>query len=112
MGYEECIEDVGKKYVLYGVCEVGAASINSPLMTYLVMPLSFFQPTLTWYLMQAVLACFPCCFRSLEDFGEAFEVRSGFEEMELGQTITSLGSLSRLEGSSYFSDSSSDVGQV
>jgi hypothetical protein len=102
----------GKKYVLYGVCEVGPAPINSPLMTYLVTPLSFFQPTFTQYLVQAVLACFPCCFRSLEDFGEVFEARSGFEEIELGQMITSLGSSSRLEGSSYFGDSSSDVGQV
>jgi hypothetical protein len=107
----ECIKDVGKKYVLYGVREVGAAPINNPLMTHLVTPLSFFQPTFARYLVQAVLACFPCCFSSLEDFGEAFEARSGFEEMELGQTITSLGSLSRLEGS-YFSDSSLDIGQV
>jgi hypothetical protein len=106
----ECIEDVGKKYVLYGVREVGAAPINSPLTTYLVTPLSFFRPTFTWYLVQAVLACFPCCFSSLEDFGEVFEVSTGFEEMELGQTITSIGSLSRLEGSSYFSDSSLDIG--
>jgi hypothetical protein len=108
----ECIEDVGKKYVLYGVREVGAAPINSPLMTHLVMPLLFFQLTFTQYLMQAVLACFPCCLSSLEDLGEVFEARSGFEEMELGQTITSLGSSSRLEESSYFSDLSSDVGQV
>ena len=62
--------------------------------------------------MQAVLACFPCCFSSLEDFGEAFEVRTGFKEMELGQTITSIGSSPRLEGCSYFSDSSLDIGQV
>jgi hypothetical protein len=108
----ECIKDVGKKYVLYGVCEVGAAPINNPLMTHLVTPLSFFRPTFARYLVQAVLACFPCCFSSLEDFGETFEARSGFEEMELGQTITSLGSSSRLEGSSYFSDSSLDIGRV
>ena len=108
----ECIEDVGNKYVLYGVREVGAAPINSPLTTHLVTPLSFFRPTFTRYPVQVMLACFPCCFRSLEDFGEVFEVRSGLEEMELGQTITSFGSSSRLEGSSYFKDLSSDIGQV
>jgi hypothetical protein len=106
----KCIEDVRKKYVLYGVCEVGAALINSPLTTHLVTPLSFFQPTFARYLMLAVLACFPCCFSSLEDFGKVFEARSGFEEMELGQMINSLGFSSRLEGSSYFSDSSLDIG--
>jgi hypothetical protein len=105
----ECIKDVGKKYVLYSVCEVGAAPINSSLTTHLVTPRSFFRPTFAQYLVQAVLGCFPCCFSSLEDFGEAFEARSRFEEMELGQTITSFGSSSRLEGSSYFSDSSSDI---
>jgi hypothetical protein len=108
----EHIQDVGKKYVLYGVHEVGASLINSPLTTHLVMPLLFFQPTFAQYLTQVVPACFPCCFHSLGDFGEEFEMRSRSEEMELAQTITSFGSLFGLGGSSNFSDSSSNVGQV
>jgi hypothetical protein len=105
----EYIEDVGKKYVLYGVW---AAPINSPLTTHLVMPLLFFRLTFTQYFTQAVLSCFPCCFCSLEDFGEEFEVRGGSAEMELAQMITSFSSPSGLEGSSNLSDSSLDVGQV
>ena len=101
----ECIEDVGEN----GVCEVGAALINSPLTTHLVTPLSFFQLTFAQYFTQAVRSCFPCCFHSLEDIGEAFEVRSR-SEMELAQTITSFSSPSGLEGSSNLSDLSSDVG--
>ena len=86
--------------------------LYGPLTTHLVMPLSFFRPTFAQYFIQAVLACFPCCFHSLGDFGEQFEVKSGSGEMELAQTITSFSSPSGLGGSSNFSDSSSDIGHI
>jgi hypothetical protein len=107
----EGIVDVGRYDVVYAVREVRAPLATGPVTTHLVTPLSYFRPTFARYLVGAVLACLPCCFRSSMEFEEESRAGDGSEELEMTQTDISLGSHSELS-ESRFSDSLFEHGQV
>ena len=40
----ESIEGIGRYFLMYTVCEVGTIPLNSPRITHLVTPLSYYHP--------------------------------------------------------------------
>jgi hypothetical protein len=114
----ENIEEVGRYYLLYAVREVGFLPLNSPMTTHLVMPLSCYRPSYFRCIARIFLACLPCCFGSLADFGDFGEGSEGegvsegsSEELEMRQVDVILGLHSELS-ESRFSDSYSEHGDV
>ena len=109
------IEEVGRYYLLYAVREVGSLSLNSPMTTHLVMPLSCYRPSYIRCIARIFLACLPCCFGSLADFGEESEgegvSEGGSKELEMRQVDVILGLHSELS-QSQFSDSYFEHGEV
>ena len=72
----ESIEGIRRYFLMYAVCEMGSIPPNSPRITHLVTPLSYYCPGYIQYMVRALLACLPCFFGPPEDFEGGSEVES------------------------------------
>jgi hypothetical protein len=93
----EGVEEIGRHFVRYAVQEVGSLPANSPLITHLITPLSFYRPLPMRFIYSALTCLFPCMFRS----SSVFEEESEQDMVEMTGSGSILGSTSEDSGSSF-----------